>query len=113
MVTGGAPGIGGGISRATAAAGAHVVLADIDGDAVAATRDEIIAAAGDCTNVVGDIRDRDSAADVTEPHWPLLIRESTSWSKMSGIFPNGPERATTDWCGRWDSNPQALSSTGT
>ena len=42
-----------------------MVQADIDGDAVAATRDEIIAAGGDCTNVVGD-RDRDSAADVTE-----------------------------------------------
>ena len=48
------------------AASAHVVQADIDGDAVAATRDEIIAAGGDCTNVVGDNRDRDSAADVTE-----------------------------------------------
>jgi NAD(P)-dependent dehydrogenase (short-subunit alcohol dehydrogenase family) len=42
VVTGGALGIGGGISRRLAAAGAHVVVADIDADAGAATRDEIV-----------------------------------------------------------------------
>jgi 2-hydroxycyclohexanecarboxyl-CoA dehydrogenase len=66
VVTGGALGIGGGISRRLAAAGAHVVLADIDADAAAATRDEIYAAGGACTVVVGDIRDRDVVAAVTE-----------------------------------------------
>lgn len=66
VVTGGALGIGGGISRRLAAAGAHVVLADIDGEAAAATRDEISAAGGVCTIVVGNIRDRDVVATVTE-----------------------------------------------
>jgi len=41
IVTGGALGIGGGISRRLAVAGAHVVLNDIDGEAASATRDEI------------------------------------------------------------------------
>ena len=66
MVTGGALGIGGGISRRLAAAGAHVVLADINSDAASATHDEIIAAGGRCTIVAGDIRDRDVVAAVTE-----------------------------------------------
>jgi 2-hydroxycyclohexanecarboxyl-CoA dehydrogenase len=66
VVTGGALGIGGGISRRLAAAGAHVVLADIDPDAAAATRDDITAAGGCCTTVIGDIRDRETVAEVTE-----------------------------------------------
>ncbi|MBE1548758.1 NAD(P)-dependent dehydrogenase (short-subunit alcohol dehydrogenase family) [Mycobacterium sp. OAS707] len=66
IVTGGAQGIGGGISRRLAAAGAHVVLNDIDADAAAATREEITTAGGRCTPVVGDIRDPDVINDVTE-----------------------------------------------
>jgi 2-hydroxycyclohexanecarboxyl-CoA dehydrogenase len=66
VVTGGALGIGGGISRRLAAGGAHVVLADIDRDAAAKTRDEIVAKGGRCTTVVGDIRDRDVVTAVTE-----------------------------------------------
>ena len=66
IVTGGALGIGGGISRRLAAAGAHVVLADINSDAASATHDQIIAAGGRATVVVGDIRDRDVVAAVTE-----------------------------------------------
>jgi 2-hydroxycyclohexanecarboxyl-CoA dehydrogenase len=66
VVTGGALGIGGGISRRLAAAGAHVVLADVNSGAAAATCDEIRAAGGRCTAVVGDIRDRDVVAAVTE-----------------------------------------------
>lgn len=54
----------GGISRRLAAAGAHVVLADID--TAAAARDSIVGAGGACTVVVGDIRDRDVVAAVTE-----------------------------------------------
>jgi 2-hydroxycyclohexanecarboxyl-CoA dehydrogenase len=66
IVTGGALGIGGGISQRLAAAGAHVVLADINSDAASATHDTIIAAGGRATLVVGDIRARDTVADVTE-----------------------------------------------
>jgi hypothetical protein len=62
VVTGGALGIGGGISRRLAAAGAHVVLAD----AAEVIRDDITVAGGRCTVVVGDIRDRDVVAEVTK-----------------------------------------------
>ncbi len=64
VVTGGALGIGGGISRRLALAGAHVVLADISADGASATRDEISAAGGRCTVVIGDVRDRDVVAEV-------------------------------------------------
>jgi NAD(P)-dependent dehydrogenase (short-subunit alcohol dehydrogenase family) len=74
IVTGGALGIGGGISRRLAAAGAHVVLADINSDAASATHDKIIAAGGRATLVVGDIRDRDTVADVTET--ALVVNDS-------------------------------------
>ena len=66
VVTGGALGIGGGISRRLAAAGAHVVLADINADAASVTHDDITAAGGRCTVVGGDIRDRDVVAEVTK-----------------------------------------------
>jgi 2-hydroxycyclohexanecarboxyl-CoA dehydrogenase len=66
VVTGGALGIGGGISRRLAAAGAHIVLADVNADAASVTHDEIVANGGQCTTVVGDIRDRDVVAEVTE-----------------------------------------------
>jgi NAD(P)-dependent dehydrogenase (short-subunit alcohol dehydrogenase family) len=66
VITGGALGIGGGICRRLAAAGAHVVLADIDPDAATRTRDEITAAGGRCTTVVGDIRARKTVSWITE-----------------------------------------------
>ncbi|WP_433087172.1 SDR family NAD(P)-dependent oxidoreductase [Dactylosporangium sp. CA-052675] len=56
VVTGGALGIGGGISRRLAAAGATVVLNDIDEAAAAATAGEITAGGGRCHTLVGDIR---------------------------------------------------------
>ncbi|MCW3819055.1 SDR family oxidoreductase [Micromonospora sp. DR5-3] len=57
VVTGGALGIGGGISRRLAAAGATVVLNDIDEAAAAAAAGEITALGGRCDTLVGDIRD--------------------------------------------------------
>lgn len=57
VVTGGAAGIGGGISRRLAARGATVVLNDLDADAAARAGSEIRDAGGRCEIVVGDIRD--------------------------------------------------------
>jgi NAD(P)-dependent dehydrogenase (short-subunit alcohol dehydrogenase family) len=57
IVTGGGAGIGGGVSRLLAAEGAHVVVNDIDAAASEAAAKEIAAAGGQCTTVVGDIRD--------------------------------------------------------
>jgi 2-hydroxycyclohexanecarboxyl-CoA dehydrogenase len=62
VVTGGAAGIGGGISRLFAAAGATVVLNDVDADLAATARADIEAAGGAVTTVVGDIREPDTVA---------------------------------------------------
>lgn len=55
VVTGGALGIGGGISRRFAHDGEHVVLVDINADAARHTADEIIAQGGRVTTLIGDI----------------------------------------------------------
>jgi 2-hydroxycyclohexanecarboxyl-CoA dehydrogenase len=56
-VTGGARGIGGGICRRLATAGATVVLNDIDRAAAEATAGGIAFAGGRCSALIGDIRD--------------------------------------------------------
>ena len=57
VVSGGAAGIGGGISRSLAGAGAHVVVNDIDADLLAAAVRDIQDAGGGVTPLHGDIRD--------------------------------------------------------
>jgi NAD(P)-dependent dehydrogenase (short-subunit alcohol dehydrogenase family) len=57
LVTGGAGGIGGATARKFAAAGAKVVVADIDEQGAQATAAEIRAAGGDSTPVVVDVGD--------------------------------------------------------
>jgi NAD(P)-dependent dehydrogenase (short-subunit alcohol dehydrogenase family) len=57
VVTGGAAGIGGGVSRRLAAEGAHVVINDIEPDLLAGTVDVIEGAGGAALGVPGDIRD--------------------------------------------------------
>ncbi|TDD91114.1 SDR family oxidoreductase [Actinomadura darangshiensis] len=55
VVTGGALGIGGAISRRLAAGGDLVILNDIDPDAADRTRVDIETAGGRCVTVIGDI----------------------------------------------------------
>lgn len=57
VVSGGAAGIGGGITRSLAGAGAHVVVNDIDADLLAGTVQEVTEARGVVTALHGDIRD--------------------------------------------------------
>lgn len=68
VVSGGAAGIGGGISRSLAAAGAHVVVNDIDADLLAGTVQAITDAdePGTITPLHGDIRDPHVVAALAE-----------------------------------------------
>lgn len=66
IVTGGALGIGGGVSRRFGALGDHVILVDINASAAAATAFEITAAGGQCTALVGDVTDDATVASLTE-----------------------------------------------
>jgi NAD(P)-dependent dehydrogenase (short-subunit alcohol dehydrogenase family) len=66
VVTGGAAGIGGGCSRRLAAAGATVVINDIDPRLLASTVGEIEAAGGTALGLPGDIRAEDTVTALTE-----------------------------------------------
>lgn len=65
FITGGANGIGLGIARACARAGARLVLADLDGTALAAARDEFEGATEVATFEL-DVRDRDAYAKAAD-----------------------------------------------
>jgi 2-hydroxycyclohexanecarboxyl-CoA dehydrogenase len=64
VVTGGALGIGGAISRRLAAGGDLVVLNDLDPDAAAATAADITAGGGQVRTVAGDVVDDDVVAEL-------------------------------------------------
>ena len=98
VVTGGALGIGGGISRRLAAAGAHVVLADIDGDAAEAARREIATAGGRCTTVIGDIRQHEvvslvvqTALEVADSHVDILVNNVGDFRPAARTFAHSTE----------------------
>jgi NAD(P)-dependent dehydrogenase (short-subunit alcohol dehydrogenase family) len=66
VVSGGAAGIGGGITRSLAGAGAHVVVNDIDADLLAGTVQEVVEAGGEVTPLHGDIRDPDVVTSLAD-----------------------------------------------
>ncbi|CAJ1509634.1 SDR family NAD(P)-dependent oxidoreductase [[Mycobacterium] holstebronense] len=66
VITGAAAGIGAGLARHAHRLGMSLVLADIDRDAVAALRDEIIAGGGSAVDAACDVRDQDAMAALAE-----------------------------------------------
>lgn len=66
VVTGGAGGIGGGITRRLAARGDLVIVVDVDGEAAEATRADVVATGGRCEVIVGDVTDDAVVARATE-----------------------------------------------
>lgn len=60
LITGGASGIGAGMSRELALQGQHVVVADRDGEAASSVSREIVAAGGSAESVAMDVTDADS-----------------------------------------------------
>ncbi len=64
VITGAGAGIGAGLARHASTLGMTVVLADIDGDAVAGLRDELQSAGGSAVDAVCDVRDPHAMADL-------------------------------------------------
>lgn len=98
VVTGGAGGIGLGIARALAAEGAHLVLADVDGDAAAKSAEALRGQGGRCIAVPTDVTSRDSVE--------ALAKAATSefggvdvLVNNAGVYVGGPMRDVTedDW----------------
>ena len=85
IVTGGASGIGRALGSALAGAGAHVVLADVDGDAAAAAAGAI---GGTATAATLDVRDRDAVAalvtDVAGRHGTLDLLFNNAGISLGG-----------------------------
>jgi 3-oxoacyl-[acyl-carrier protein] reductase len=66
LVTGAGNGIGAAVARAFAAAGAAVVVTDIDKEAAVKVTDEIVAAGGNAEPAVLDVRDAGQAAQAAQ-----------------------------------------------
>lgn len=64
IVTGGALGIGGGISRRFATDGDNVLLVDINNDAASETAAAIVSAGGTCTPLIADVTTAEGVASV-------------------------------------------------
>jgi 2-hydroxycyclohexanecarboxyl-CoA dehydrogenase len=99
VVTGGAAGIGGGISRAFAEEGAIVVCLDIDQQAAGVLERETSGSDGRVVAVVGDILDpavvtatNDTALDVGGGHIDVLVNNVGDF-RPPGRFVNSDERA--------------------
>lgn len=66
VITGAGAGIGAGLARHAHHLGMSVVLADVDHDAIAALRNEIIADGGSAVDAVCDVRDPDAVTALAE-----------------------------------------------
>lgn len=96
VVTGGALGIGGGISRRFAADGDHVVLVDIDADAAGATAADIEERGGRCTVLIGDITEDDTVAHLAalvanaHGHADVLVNNVGDFRPAKSFFAKSP-----------------------
>jgi 2-hydroxycyclohexanecarboxyl-CoA dehydrogenase len=100
VVTGGAAGIGGGITRSLAGAGAHVVVNDVDGDLLASAVEAVEGAGGQVTPVTGDIREPatvtalgDKATEVADGAVDVLVNNVGDY-RPAGRFVKTTE---ADW----------------
>jgi len=101
VITGGASGIGRALGAALVAAGAHVVLADVDGPAAGLTADRLAATnpPGSVTSQALDVRDADAVhalvADVVARHGRIDLLFNNA-----GITMGGPTHELTQ--AHWD-----------
>jgi NAD(P)-dependent dehydrogenase (short-subunit alcohol dehydrogenase family) len=96
VVTGGALGIGGGISRRFAADGDHVLLVDIDSDAAAQTAADIRTHGGHCTILIGDITEDNTVARLASKvesehgHADVLVNNVGDFRPAKSFFAKSP-----------------------
>jgi NAD(P)-dependent dehydrogenase (short-subunit alcohol dehydrogenase family) len=100
LVTGGALGIGQGIVRAFAAAGASVAIADVNGDAADALATELAASTGQVVAVRGDVSD---AADAQR-----MVREAVARLGRLDVLVNNAGIQPTDWYYRIEDMPDEV-----
>lgn len=81
IITGGASGIGRALSKALAARGTRVLLADLDGDIAAETAEEIRASGGDATSAQVDVSQFAPVAEVVR-------KAAQDWGRLDYMFNN-------------------------
>ena len=92
VVTGGGGGIGAATARLFAEHGAHVVIAEIDGDLARRVADQITAAGGSALAVVTDVREADQVADLAAVvrdrfgRVDVLVNNVGHWLRHPGRF---------------------------
>ncbi len=99
IVTGGAKGIGQGIARRLAEAGASVLVADTDEATARTTAREIVASGGKAQAVRADVSDGDSVRGMVEAAVAAFGRLDILVNN-AGIFPFSPALQTTETL--WD-----------
>ncbi|MGI9592070.1 MAG: SDR family NAD(P)-dependent oxidoreductase [Myxococcota bacterium] len=96
VVTGGGAGIGGAVSRTLAAAGARVVVVEIDPARAEAVTSEITSAGGEAVPVVCDVRDPDATERAREAAGgaaDVLVNNAGEY-RPAGLF---AESSEADW----------------
>lgn len=94
VITGAGAGIGAGLATHAARLGMTVVLADVDGAAVARLRDELVAAGASAVEAVCDVRDADAvqrlADDVYRDHGPVRLLVNNAGIEQFGYLWDTP-----------------------
>ena len=91
LVTGAGTGIGNGTASVLAAAGAHVVVADLDPSAAGATVDAIVEAGGAAEALTVDVRDADAVRTMAEAvigmhgHLDVLVQQRGSLHRRDAV----------------------------
>jgi len=107
FITGGANGIGLGIARAFARAGARVALADLDAEALDKARIEL-SELTDVETVVFDVRDRDASRELPTKSRPSLGRcPYFSTTPALPVALLRPSSLTNCGIGEWESTSVA------
>jgi 3-oxoacyl-[acyl-carrier protein] reductase len=101
VVTGAGSGIGRAIALGYAKEGAHVVVADINGDAAAATAKAIIGAGGKAASFTLDVTQRDKcrelAAKIGETIGSVSILVNNAGINRRNAFTADPDAVIKDW----------------
>lgn len=104
MITGAGSGLGAGLARYACGLGMTVVLADIDGDAVAALRDELAAGGGAAHDAACDVRDPAAVQDLADRAYdigPVRLLVNNAGIEQFGYL----------WDTRWSTGSTSWTST--
>ncbi|HSS68481.1 MAG TPA: SDR family oxidoreductase [Nocardioidaceae bacterium] len=111
VVTGGGDGLGSVLSLRLASLGAHVVVADIDGDAASRTVADIHAAGGKASPAELDVRDDAAVAALVEEAAAATPGGLRVWVNNAGGWTPGvdqfPDAIASDWSRTLDLNLRA------